>query len=352
MFGRQLSALLPGPKTAILQQDLESDTALQQALTFLSVSVALAYIAQIPFLPSGQNKELMFGILAIQSGLVFALNVGMVILVWRMVGAKGQPRKILIASCYFSGLSTIIFLAFSLLGAGAYKILDPVGFQQMVSGAIPDPLDQAKSGGYQVYIGMLTLGFLATYVWILAIWGAYRQMLQMSKRRSAVAFLLFTMLSPVLILAQMLMAYSLALSRTTPAVPNDLLGVWQAQRQSDVNGIHFSENLILSLKSPEFRMLTTGSYVMTEMRGSTNGKCIMSISHREFGRLLVQGSSLVLAPWQRIESTTDGCTGKTTETKKDPQKMEFQYQINRAATGWTLCLNNRFGQVCLNPGNK
>lgn len=106
-----MAALLLGPKTALLQHDLESDRSLQRAMTFLAISFAIAFIAQIPFLPDGHSIELTFGILAIQSALAFALNVVLAIVVWKIVGGKLLWKKVVVVTCYFSGVSTILFLS-------------------------------------------------------------------------------------------------------------------------------------------------------------------------------------------------------------------------------------------------
>jgi hypothetical protein len=348
LYGRQMVALLLGPKTAILNQDLESESALQQAMTFLAVSFGIAYIAQIPFLPSGQNAELIFGVLAVQSALAFSFNIVMLILAWKIVGGKLAWRKVIAATCYFSGVSTILFTAFYLIAAGAFKTLDPEGYQQFMSGVVTDPGDLLKSGGLQAFVVLFGVAFLATYAWIFSVWGAYRQLMQLSKLRSGIALLLFTAFSPLLLLVQVLMAATIALSRPPP-VPHDLIGQWQIIGRTQANGIASADILMFTFAAPPYKILPAGNYAMSEARGSTNGKCMVTDQRAEYGLIVVKGSTMVLTPTKRTDSAKNECTGKSWEVPTNLGKAEYQYKINPGPTGWTLCLSNRFGQICLTP---
>src|SRR5579872_3281658 len=138
VYGRQLIALVVAPKTTMLQQDLDSESALRDAMTFLAVSFGIAFIAELPLLAEGKNKELVFGVLAISSALAFAWNVAFLALAWKMVGAKLSMKKVIVATSYFSGVSTLIFLSFYLIAAGTLRILDPVAYEQMIATGAAD----------------------------------------------------------------------------------------------------------------------------------------------------------------------------------------------------------------------
>jgi hypothetical protein len=348
MFSRQMLAMLSGPKTAIQQMDLESDSALQQALTFLAVSFGIAFIAQIPLLPEKQDKELLFGVLAVQSVLFFALNVAMTIVVWRVVGGRLDRRKAVVVTCYFSGVSTIIFLTFSLVAAGVFKTLDPILYQQVMTFNVIDPSSLLKSGGYRVFLDLLGVGFLATSAWILCVWGAYRELMQLSKLRSGIALSLFFALSPCLLLVQLLMAVTIANFRTTPAVPNELVGNWQGRWDKDSEGAHQIQTLQLTFAAPEFKIFPTGSYTMRTYDGTAKNKCLTTTTVQKSGRVAVQDSTIIFIPMVGTQLTSESCTGKSSPSSAALDKTEFQFKINQQPTGWTLCLNNRFGAaLCL-----
>jgi len=181
---------------------------------------------------------------------------------------------------------------------------------------------------------------------------SYRELMQLSKLRSGIALLLFFALSPCLLLVQSLMAITIAQSRTTPAVPNELVGVWQETWRGTVNGAEKLDELGFTFAPPRFKFLPTGSYSMTNKDNSAKGKCLTVTTQHEEGQVAVQGSTIILMPNERTQSTNDLCTGKSWQNPTTLAKAEYQYKINQQPTGWTLCLSNRFGELCLTPAQK
>jgi len=347
-YCRQMAALLRGPKAAVLQMDLESDSALQEALTFLAVSFAIAFIGQIFFLPEKQDKEMLFGVLAVQAALSFVLNVAIVVLAWRTVGGKLASKKILVASCYFCGVSTLIFLIFSLVAAGAFKLLDPVEYQEVVTGTA-DPFGLMDSGGNKVFLGLLCVGALATFAWIVCVWGAYREFMHLSKVRSAIALLIFMTLSPVLLAVQLLMTLTIMATRTTPVVPNELVGVWYKDVTKDAGNVRTTTGMTFEFDPPKYKILPAGTYKQNGKIVLSDGKCAVTRTRNESGALFVRGSTMKLVPWGATESMDDPCAGKRSQTLTKAEKTDFQYKVDQQPTGWILCLSDRFGQYCLAP---
>jgi hypothetical protein len=348
LYSRQMSALLRGPKAAILQMDLESDSALQDALTFLAVSFAIAFIAQIPFLPDKQDKEMLFGVLAVQAALAFVLNVLIVVVAWRIVGGKLASKKILVASCYFCGVSTLIFLAFFLVAAGTYKLIDPVEYQEAMTGTA-DPFSLMDSGGYKAFFSLLCLGALATFAWILCVWGAYREFMHLSKLRSSIALLIFMTLSPALLLVQSLMTVTIMATRTTPIVPTELVGAWYNGGSRDVGEIRTTGGVVYEFDPPKYKILPAGTYTFRGKNDSNNGKCVIVRTRFENGALIVRGSTIKLVPFLVNDAVDDQCAGKRWQNPTNLGRVEYQYKLDERPTGWTLCLSNRFGQFCLTP---
>jgi hypothetical protein len=348
-FARRFVALLGGPKSAVLALDLESDSALEEAFTFLAVSFGITFIAGIPFLLERQDKELFFGVLAVQSALSFVLNVALVAAAWKMVGAKLTWKKVVAVSCYFCGVSTILCLLFWLVGAGVFKIMDGVGYKQFMSGVVVDSAGLMNSAGLKSFFVFAVLGILATYVWIVCVWGAYRELMQVSKGKSAVALVLFTVLSPLLFAVQIAMGMTATQSNQSPAMPTDLAGQWALEQQSDSGGAHSTRSVLYSFSAPKSKMETLGYYELKDTRASANGKCLITVVKEEFGTAHVQDPTIDLIPAKRTDSRTDECTGRTNEAALDLRTTEYRYKINKDASGWTLCLNDRFGDTCLTP---
>lgn len=347
IFGRQMSALLVGPKTAVLTQDLESEPALGQALTFVAVSFGIAYIAQIPFLPDTGNKELLFGMLAIQSALSFALNVVLVVLAWRIVGGKLAWRKVVVATCYFCGVTTLLFLGIFLIAAGTFKSIDPSIYQQVISYNVADPSDLKNNSGYRAFSAIVVLAFVATYAWIFCVWGAYRELLQLSRLRSALALAIFLVLSPLLFVAQQKMAATVIPSRRGPAVPSELVGQWESVHPHEANGIHWDDVAAYSFLDPT--NTPNGAYTSLKIIGSVQTVCLNLSFQQESGRIVVQGSDLKLIAEQGSHFTRNSCTGQSPATPMDLRRTDYKFKVDQQPTGWTLCLSDRYGQTCLSP---
>ncbi|WP_433967450.1 hypothetical protein [Tunturiibacter gelidiferens] len=140
-------------------------------------------------------------------------------------------------------------------------MLDGVGYQQVMSGNAADAAGLMASGGFKIFIIFLGLGFVATYVWIFCVWGAYRELMQVSKGRSTVALILFVLFSPVLFLVQMAMSALVAQSGG-PAMPDDLLGEWQLVQQSDSGGVHSVRSVLYTFAPPRWKMMRAGEYFL------------------------------------------------------------------------------------------
>jgi hypothetical protein len=212
-----------------------------------------------------------------------------------------------------------------------------------------DPIDLWNGGGYRVFLSLLGVGFLAASAWIFLIWGAYRELMQLSKLRSGIALFLFFALSPCLLLVQSLMGMTIANSRTTPAVPTELAGVWEETWRGTVNGADRVDQLRFTFAPPRFKFLPTGYYEMTNKDNATNGKCLTITTQHEEGQVAVQDTKIILIPNKRTQLSNDQCTGKSWQSPTNLDKAEYQYKINQQPVGWILYLNNRFGQFSLTP---
>jgi hypothetical protein len=93
--------------------------------------------------------------------------------IWRIVGGKLNFKTFFIVTCYFSGISTLLFAVFALLAGGLLKQMDPDNASQLLSGAAPAG---PPSAGLTAYSLLRGVGFIAVYVWIAVGWGAYRKL--------------------------------------------------------------------------------------------------------------------------------------------------------------------------------
>jgi hypothetical protein len=352
-FAQRFMALIGGPKRTVLALDLESDSALEEAFTFLAVSFGVAFLAQIPLLADMQgvfgkvDKTTLFASLAVLSALAFVLNVVLLAVVWKIVGATPAWKKIVAISCYFCGVSTILFLLCLLLGTGVFKMMNPVEYKDFWNGVdTPDPED---SMGFKLFAGFSLLGLVGSCVWIVCVWGAYRELMKVSKGKSAMALILFTTLSPLLLFAQYALVGNLMQPNQSPAMPSDLAGQWVLEQCPDSSGANSTHSVIYTFTAPESRSDPLGFYKLSDTGTSVEGECLITVTKLESGTAEVHDPTIDLTPVRRTESRADQCTGRTSEVHPQLGVSQYRYKINKDASGWTLRLNNRFGDTCLTP---
>jgi len=341
VYVRQLMELLRDPEGFILKLDLDAEPVLTDAMTFLAVSFGLAFIAQMPLLPGKQDTWVMFGVSAVMAAVGFVFSVALLLLSWRIVGGKLSFRKFLTVTCYFSGVSTLLFLAVTLVAVGAFKSLDPANAQTMFEGGVPDPVELSHSAGFLSFSALLMIGFVLVFVWIFKIWRTYRDLNQVSRGRSAIAFIVYLLLSPLAIGVQMLMGSSLTSGASTP-FPAELVGQWEVQqnKQTAEGAVHYAVF---------YRFDGKGYYLALLTKGTTNGQCYTMISNGNYGHATVKDTTLTLHLQKHTESTTNTCNGEKSEVAKELDNQVFQFALKQTAQGQQLCLSGKFGETCLSP---
>jgi len=339
LFVRQLIDLLRAPREFVEKIDLDSDDALKDALVFLAISFALVFIAEIPLLPQKQSKEILFGVSAVLAAISFAVSVVLLLVSWKIVGGELTFKKFITVTSYFTGVSSLLLLIFTLLGFGIFNGIDPENAQLLRNDGYADPVDLMKSAGYRVLWVLIGLGFMVTFLWAFRIWRTYRELNRASRTRSTIAFVIFLLLSPVPIALQFGMAASLS-GATPPTFPAELVGRWELTRnsRSDEVAVH---------SAMTFNFDPRGYYVNLISQGTTNGKCYRMISESSYGHATVSGSNMTLHVEKHTETTDDTCNNKKSEFAKDPLNEVYQYAIRRSPEGQQLCLTGKMGEACL-----
>jgi hypothetical protein len=270
VYVRQMIELLRNPREFIEKIDLDSDEALKEALTFLAISFGIAFIAEIPLLPQKQNKEILFGVSAVLAAVSFAASVLLLLVSWKIVGEKLTFKKFITVTSYFTGVSTLLLLIFTLLGLGVFNGIDPENAQLLRNDGWVDPVDLMKSTGYRALWLVIGIGFVVAFIWIFRIWRTYRELNQVSRALSAVAFAIFASLSPIAIVLQFGMAASLS-GAAPPSFPADLVGDWELTRDSRSSDAAVHNAMM-------FHFDPKGYYINLITKGTTNGKCYVLIT--------------------------------------------------------------------------
>src|SRR5215471_4551402 len=343
-YARQMIELLRDPRGFIEKIDLDSDDALKEALTFLAISFGLVFIAEIPLLPQKQSKEILFGVSAVLAAVSFSVSVLLLLVSWKIVGGKLTFKKFVTVSSYFTGVSSLLLLIFTFLGVGIFNSIDPENAQLLRNDGWADPVDLMKSAGYRGLWLAIGLGYVVAFIWIFRIWRTYRELNAVSRARSALAFLIFALLSPVAIALQLGMAASLS-GATPPPFPAELAGQWELTRDSRSNDVAVHNAMM-------FHFDPKGYYVNLISKGTTNGKCYVMISDGSYGHATVSGSNLTLHVEKHTETTDDKCNNTKSEFAKDTINEMYQYTIRQSPEGQQLCLTGKLGEACMKPAKQ
>lgn len=341
-FMSDVLELLSGPKAFILRKDLATDEAAQEAYTFLGVTLLIALIAQVTFLPEQKDYFLTFTSIAVQGVLNLVLMVAVLFFAWKIVGGTLSFRIFFIATCFLSGISTLILAYFTLLASGFLKLFDPAHATQVLHGAPPPDPPTVGSLGYLLILGA---GFVAVYVWILVVWGAYRRLNNVSRTRSAIALTVYTIVSPLLLAFVVVMQgnYVPAQDRREPSaspLPLEIVGLWKVNDVNAPDGPAPPESTIVDFSA-------NGEYFRIHRTSVRQGACVITALENSRGRASVDGPMITLSPRTRTATAISSCSTEKLEKALDLDKETYSFEIRREATGWLLCLGNRYGQQCL-----
>ena len=340
-YVRQMIELLRNPREFIEKIDLDSDDALKEALMFLAISFALVFIAEIPLLPQKQNKEILFGVSAVLAAVSFTVSVLLLLVSSEIVGGRLTFKKFITVSCYFTGVSSLMLLIFTLLGFGIFNGLDPENTQLLRNDGYAEPVDLMKSTGYKALWLLMGLGFVVAFIWIFRIWRTYRELNGVSCGRSAIAFVIFALLSPVAIALQFGMAASLSRA-TPPSFPAELVGQWELKRDSRSNDLAVHNAMM-------FNFDPKGYYIDLITKGTTNGQCYVLITDGSYGHATVAGSNLTLHVEKHTETNDDKCNNIKSEFARDTINEVYQYVIRQSPDAQQLCLTGKLGEACMSP---
>ena len=138
------------------------------------------------------------------STLVFAVLIK---IAWRLVGGRGPLHSIILTQFYVLSTYALIMCCLVLIFPSLYAIfyseyytealrMTQKGLANFLNQIINDeytafsPLYEKYPGLYRLGIMMLGTSCLVSVVWIIAIWGTYRQLNEASRVRSFAAFIL------------------------------------------------------------------------------------------------------------------------------------------------------------------
>lgn len=179
------------PKTFLAGRAASSETSFRKACEFLAISAILVVVITAPLLLANLNlwDYLAFRLLQLIMGvLILSLSLWGA---WWLVGARPALSAFVQLCAYLAGVAVVILALFDLLADACLWLGDPeiyVKMTQATSRQELPPLFSSKAG--LVYVVLSFLGAASSLGWLLACWGSFRNLCQVSKVRSFLALVM------------------------------------------------------------------------------------------------------------------------------------------------------------------
>jgi hypothetical protein len=193
-FFNDLLPLISSPKRYIAEQLSQDEKLIERALLFFGMCFSIGWLLKVPFSRADPLVELGTDASFV---LLNVIGYGIVLyLAWRIVGGRGEKHKFFATTFYYAGvmqlLSSIVFLSMM----GTIRATDPTFYKEM--------LDATYAGNFASFMMMrqerlaanpviwvALAGYAGMLTWVVAGWGAYRKLNQVSRLRSCVAGVVF-----------------------------------------------------------------------------------------------------------------------------------------------------------------
>jgi len=209
-YAADLLDLASGPKRFLARRLATPRSTLEDALRFLALSFLVTSAMELP-LARGNPVFEFLGDAAFVASYVMLYGCA-VYVAWRLVGAAAPMLRFLTIHFYLSGVVKIIQTVFYVTARGLLRS-DRVLYDEVMSSAYRGDLlwfqtnlaRLSEHRAMRLFLAALLGGWLATLVWLLIGWGAYREVTGLTRGRSLLAFLIFLIVCiPVYILTTLI----------------------------------------------------------------------------------------------------------------------------------------------------
>ena len=213
--------LVSGPKRFVRKKNVYNDQSLTEAMTFLAISFVLTLILKAPFIPAGINFWQYIATGGLLALIEMALMATALRFAWKLVGARAPFGRFLITFSYYYAVAIIGLQVFTVLAYGFAKVWDPGLYAVLIEAynekvfrnpKVTEYVAQAAGSGdirkllpLAAVNLMLWLSMAAVSAWMIAGWGAYRELTTLTKKRSVLAGIIFISLYPIVFLLNYLL---------------------------------------------------------------------------------------------------------------------------------------------------
>lgn len=189
-----LASVVSTPKRSILKLIADENDKLSKALIFVGITLAIGFAFQAPFLRKEQDFTTIVGSMIAFKIFAMLTFPGFILLVFRMFGGKGNYENTLCAYLYLCCPLYLFCLVLDVTIFGIISAHDPelayawryVGISNQ---QIQEIINVSTLTGLS-YLLLTLILVLSQFIWLVICWGIFRNIHQVSRFRSTIAFLI------------------------------------------------------------------------------------------------------------------------------------------------------------------
>ncbi|WP_298437032.1 YIP1 family protein [uncultured Jannaschia sp.] len=187
-----LLAVISDPRRTIPDRVGSGDDALDAALAFFGITLALSLLLQLPLLGPADDPVAVFGSLPVVRMLMFAIFTACVVLAFRAVGGRGGFIPTLCISLYVNAPAYLVQVTTALMSrglvarSGAIDLADLQDADTRPAASAALAAADPTTATLLVATGVLGIGIVVA--WFLYCWPIYRAQHRVSRARSGVAY--------------------------------------------------------------------------------------------------------------------------------------------------------------------
>lgn len=192
---------ISGPKTFLRAASVYSSENLARAFSFFLILYTLVNLLFVFFIPPDIGIERLAVFNIVYTIVFFTLCLLILQVSWLVVGARPPLRRMLLAFLFFSGIGVLIqmllLVAWVMIAHPLDQTLAAISHLDKLTVEDPYAADDFMEAnpGLMLQISLLVAAFVVYLMidlaWVVAVWGAFRELAGTGRLRSAVALTLF-----------------------------------------------------------------------------------------------------------------------------------------------------------------
>ncbi len=218
-----LVSVVTAPKPSILKLITDTPNRANKAFIFCGISIAIGFIIQAPLLKSGQDIVTVGGSLLALKIFAIVTFAGIITMGFRLVGGKGDFNTTLYAGLYIVSPIYLFLVLTHIIGIGIVSTHDPALAEiwragQFAKNEVVEGFIRSAPYSTVGLLGLRLFQFLASMVWFLICWGTYRVVHQVTPARSALVYLVVTIMWYLYWIVTMLIVKGLFRGELSPII--------------------------------------------------------------------------------------------------------------------------------------